>query len=203
MAGTPLQIVVGLGNPGPEHRLTRHNAGFWFVDALAYRQGVQFRSHSRYQGEIAKVVVEGRELVLLKPQTYMNRSGLSIRALMDYIKAPASEVLVVHDELDLPCGVARLKLGGGHGGHNGLRDTITHCGPDFWRLRLGIGHPGDKSQVIDYVLQRARPAEENAIVDAIDAGLAALGTFLHDGAEKAMHALHSKAAKGEGSGAGG
>jgi PTH1 family peptidyl-tRNA hydrolase len=191
MAGTPLQIVVGLGNPGPEHRLTRHNAGFWFVDALAYRLGAQFRSHSRYHGEIAKCSVEGVELVLLKPQTYMNRSGLSIRALMDYVKAPASEVLVVHDELDLPCGVARLKLGGGHGGHNGLRDTITHCGPDFWRLRLGIDHPGDRSEVIDYVLQRARPAEENAIVDAISAGLDALAVFVRDGAEKAMHKLHS------------
>jgi PTH1 family peptidyl-tRNA hydrolase len=193
MAGTPLQIVVGLGNPGPEHRLTRHNAGFWFVDALAYRHTAQFRPHSRYQGEIAKVTVEGRELMLLKPQTYMNRSGLSIRALMDYIKAPINEVLVVHDELDLPCGVARLKLGGGHGGHNGLRDTITHCGPDFWRLRLGIGHPGDKSQVIDYVLQRARPAEETAIVDAIDTGLEALSITLRDGAEKAMQRLHTKA----------
>ena len=195
MAGTSLQVVVGLGNPGPEHRLTRHNAGFWFVDALAYRHGVQFRSHARYHGEIAKVVVEGRELVLLKPQTYMNRSGLSVRSLMDYIKAPASEVLVVHDELDLPCGVGRFKLGGGPGGHNGLRDTITHCGPDFWRLRLGIDHPGDRSQVIDYVLQRARPAEQNAIIDAIDAGLEALGVFLRDGAEKAMHRLHSTKAQ--------
>jgi len=193
MAGTPLQIVVGLGNPGPEHRLTRHNAGFWFVDALAYRHSAQFRPHSRYQGEIAKVTVEGHELVLLKPQTYMNRSGLSIRALMDYIKAPINEVLVVHDDLDLPCGVARLKLGGGHGGHNGLRDTITHCGADFWRPRLGIGHPGDKSQVIDYVLQRARPAEETAIVDAIDAGLEALSITLRDSAEKAMQRLHTKA----------
>jgi len=193
MAGTPLQIVVGLGNPGPEHRLTRHNAGFWFLDALAYRQAVQFRAHARYQGEIAKVVVEGTELTLLKPQTYMNRSGLSIRALMDYIKAPVAQVLVVHDELDLPCGAARLKLGGGHGGHNGLRDAITHCSADFWRLRLGIGHPGDKSQVIDFVLQRALPAEENAIVDAIDAGLEALSEFLREGAEKAMHRLHTKA----------
>ena len=192
MAGTPLQIVVGLGNPGTEHRLTRHNAGFWYVDALAYRHNAQFRAHARYQGDIAKITVEGHELVLLKPQTYMNRSGLSIRALMDYIKAPVSEVLVVHDELDLPCGVGRLKLSGGHGGHNGLRDTITHCGAEFWRLRLGIGHPGDKSQVIDYVLQRARPPEETAIVDAIDAGLEALSIFLREGAEKAMQRLHSK-----------
>src|SRR5512137_820812 len=171
MAGTPLSIIAGLGNPGPEHRLTRHNAGFWFVDALARAQGAEFRSHSRYHGEVCRVQLGGREVTLLKPQTYMNRSGLAIRALLDYVKAPLGELLVVHDELDLAPGTARFKLGGGHGGHNGLRDTITHCGPDFWRMRLGIGHPGDKSEVIDYVLQRARPADENAIVDAIDAGL--------------------------------
>ena len=194
MAGTPLQIVVGLGNPGPEHRLTRHNAGFWFVDALARRHGAQFRAHARYQGEVAKIVLEGQELVLLKPQIYMNRSGLSIRALMDYIKAPVTGILVVHDDLDLPVGVARLKLGGGHGGHNGLRDVVTHCGADFWRLRLGIGHPGDKSQVIDYVLQRASAADETAILEGARAGLDALDVFLRDGAEKAMLQLHSAAA---------
>ena len=192
MAGTPLQIVVGLGNPGPEHRLTRHNAGFWFVDALARAQGAQFRSHSRYQGEVCRVELDGREVVLLKPQTYMNRSGLSVRALLDYIKAPVGELLVVHDELDLPPGTARFKQGGGHGGHNGLRDTITHCGPDFWRLRLGIGHPGDRSQVIDYVLQRATPADEEAIVTSIGASLEALTVFLRDGAEKAMKVLHTQ-----------
>jgi PTH1 family peptidyl-tRNA hydrolase len=191
MAGTALQIIVGLGNPGPEHRLTRHNAGFWFVDALARAHGAQFRSHSRYQGEIARVEVEGRELTLLKPQTYMNRSGLSIRALVDYTKAPLAEVLVVHDELDLPPGTARLKFAGGHGGHNGLRDTITHCGADFWRLRVGIGHPGDRNEVIDYVLQRAAPADEEAMVESIGASLDALSIFLRDGSEKAMHALHS------------
>jgi PTH1 family peptidyl-tRNA hydrolase len=192
MAGTPLQIVVGLGNPGPEHRLTRHNAGFWFVDALARAQGAQFRSHSRYQGEVCRVELDGREVVLLKPQTYMNRSGLSVRALLDYIKAPVGELLVVHDELDLPPGTARFKQGGGHGGHNGLRDTITHCGPDFWRLRLGIGHPGDRSQVIDYVLQRATPADEEAIVTSIGASLEALTVFVRDGAEKAMKVLHTQ-----------
>lgn len=192
MAGTPLKIVVGLGNPGPEHRLTRHNAGFWFVDAVARSYGAQFRAHSRYQGEIAKVTLEGQELVLLKPQTYMNRSGLSVRSLMDYVKAPVGEILVVHDELDLPPGVARFKLGGGHGGHNGLRDTITHCGPDFWRLRLGIGHPGDKSEVIDYVLQRPAAADEQAIVDSLGDAASALGVFLRDGAERAMKALHTK-----------
>ena len=191
MAGTPLQIIAGLGNPGPEHRLTRHNAGFWFVDALARAHSAPFRPHARYQGEIAKIVHEGVELVLLKPQTYMNRSGLSIRALVDYVKAPVSELLVVHDELDLLPGTARLKLGGGHGGHNGLRDTITHCGPDFWRMRLGIGHPGDKSQVIDYVLQRASAADEQAIMASIEAAVAALSAFLRDGAERAMKQLHT------------
>ena len=192
MAGTALSIIVGLGNPGPEHQLTRHNAGFWFVDALARAHGAQFRSHSRYQGEIARIVSDGREITLLKPQTYMNRSGLAIRSLVDYMKAPLEAVLVAHDELDLPPGVARLKFGGGHGGHNGLRDTITHCGPDFWRLRIGIGHPGDRGQVIDYVLQRAAPADEDAVVTSIGAGLDALATFLRDGSEKAMKALHTK-----------
>ncbi len=177
MAGTEIQIIVGLGNPGPEHGLTRHNAGFWFVDALARAHGAQFRAHSRYQGEVARVEVGGRDLTLLKPQTYMNRSGISVRALVDYTKAPISEVLVVHDELDLPPGTARLKFGGGHGGHNGLRDTITHCGADFWRLRIGIGHPGDRDQVIDYVLQRAAPADEEAIVASIGASLEVLPTF--------------------------
>jgi peptidyl-tRNA hydrolase, PTH1 family len=191
MAGTMLSIIVGLGNPGPEHRLTRHNAGFWYVDALARAHRAEFRSHSRYQGDVARIEVEGRELTLLKPLTFMNRSGLSVRSLVDYTKAPLDEVLVVHDELDLPPGVARLKFGGGHGGHNGLRDTITHCGPDFWRLRIGIGHPGDRDQVIDYVLQRAAPADEEAIVESVAASLEALPVFLRDGSEKAMHALHS------------
>jgi PTH1 family peptidyl-tRNA hydrolase len=192
MAGTALSIIVGLGNPGPEHRLTRHNAGFWFVDALARAHGVEFRSHSRYQGEVARVEVAGRELTLLKPQTYMNRSGISVRSLVDYTKSPIAEVLVVHDELDLEPGTVRLKFGGGHGGHNGLRDTITHCGADFWRLRIGIGHPGDRNQVIDYVLQRAVPSEEEAIIGSVAASLEALPVFIGDGAEKAMKILHTK-----------
>ena len=192
MAGTPLSIIVGLGNPGPEHQFTRHNAGFWFVDAPARAQGAQFRSHSRYHGEVCRVTVEGRELVLLKPHTYMNRSGLAVRALLDYVKAPAGEMLVVHDELDLPPGTARFKLGGGHGGHNGLRDTITHCGADFWRLRLGIGHPGDRAEVIDYVLQRASRADEDEIAGSIGTSLDALSIFVRDGAEKAMNALHTQ-----------
>jgi peptidyl-tRNA hydrolase, PTH1 family len=191
MAGTPLKIIVGLGNPGPEHLLTRHNAGFWFVDALAAKVGARFRSHTKFQGEICRVEFAGDEVTLLKPMTYMNRSGLSIRALIDYQKVPPLQVLVVHDELDLPVGEARFKQGGGHGGHNGLRDTVTHLGPDFWRLRLGIGHPGDKSEVIDYVLRRAPKIEEDSILASVGKAVDALETFIDKGAERAMNELHS------------
>lgn len=192
MPGTPLKIIVGLGNPGPEHVLTRHNAGFWFVDALAARHGGRFRSHTKFQGDICRLTLSGNDITLLKPSTYMNRSGLAIRALSDYIKASAADIMVVHDELDLPVGEARFKAGGGHGGHNGLRDTITHIGADFWRLRIGIGHPGDKSEVIDYVLRRAPQAEEDTIIDSIGEALDDLSVFLEQGAEKAMNSLHGK-----------
>lgn len=194
MPGTPLKLIVGLGNPGPEHMLTRHNAGFWFVDALAARLGGRFRSHTRFQGDICRVQFCGQEITLLKPTTYMNRSGLSIRSISDYMKLPPEEILVAHDELDLPVGEARFKFGGGHGGHNGLRDTITHVGPDFWRLRIGIGHPGDRSQVIDYVLRRAPAEEEEKILDSVAAALDALPTFVEQGAERAMNGLHGKKA---------
>ena len=192
MPGNPLKLIVGLGNPGPEHLMTRHNAGFWFVDALAARLGGHFRNHSRFQGEICRVQLCGAEVTLLKPMTFMNRSGLSIRAATDYNKVAPSETLVVHDEMDVPIGEARLKRGGGPGGHNGVRDVITHVGPDFWRLRIGVGHPGDKSQVIDYVLRRAGRDEEGIILAAIDKALDALPTFIEQGAEKAMNGLHAK-----------
>jgi PTH1 family peptidyl-tRNA hydrolase len=192
MSGTPIKVIVGLGNPGPEHVLTRHNAGFWFVDALAARFEGRFRSHTRFHGEICRVTIDGQEITLLKPATYMNRSGLAIRALSDYLKVTPAETLVVHDELDLPVGDVRFKLGGGHGGHNGLRDTVTHMGADFWRLRIGIGHPGDKSQVIDYVLRRAPKEEEEKILGSIASSLDALQVFLQQGAEKAMNGLHGK-----------
>lgn len=191
MSGTPLQVIVGLGNPGSEHLQTRHNAGFWFVDALARHYGSQFRGHNRYQGDVCRIQIGAQEITLLKPQTYMNRSGLSIRALMDYMKIAPEQILVAHDELDLLPGVARFKLGGGHGGHNGLRDTITHIGQNFWRLRLGIGHPGDKSQVIDFVLQRASAKEEDLIMTSLVQAAEQLPVFIEQGAEKAMHVLHS------------
>jgi peptidyl-tRNA hydrolase, PTH1 family len=193
MAELPLRIIVGLGNPGPEHQVTRHNAGFWFVDLLARRHGAEFRDYRKYSGEAARVNISGQDLVLLKPTTYMNRSGLAVRQLCDFYKVAPEKVLVAHDELDLPVGTVRLKNGGGHGGHNGLRDTIAHIGETFWRLRLGVGHPGNKTEVIDYVLTRAPRAEEDLIFDAVNMAADCMPLLIEQGAERAMTKLHSRA----------
>ena len=195
MAGLPLRVIVGLGNPGPEHLSTRHNAGFWFVDLMARRHGGEFRDYRKYSGETARITIGGRELILLKPTTYMNRSGLSIRQISDFFKIAPEDVLVAHDELDLPVGSLRLKHGGGHGGHNGLRDTIAHIGENFWRLRLGIGHPGNKTEVIDYVLTRAPRVEEDLICEAVDMAVDCMPLLLEQGAERAMTKLHSRVGK--------
>jgi PTH1 family peptidyl-tRNA hydrolase len=195
MAGLPLRIIVGLGNPGPEHQVTRHNAGFWFVDLLARRHSGEFRDYRKYSGETARINIAGQDILLLKPTTYMNRSGLSVRQLSDFFKIPAPEILVAHDELDIPVGSVRLKHGGGHGGHNGLRDTIAHIGDDFWRLRIGIGHPGKKSDVIDYVLTRAPRAEEDLILEAVSVAADCMPLLVEHGAERAMTRLHSRTGK--------
>jgi PTH1 family peptidyl-tRNA hydrolase len=195
MAGLPLRIIAGLGNPGPEHQLTRHNAGFWFVDMLARRHDGEFRDYRKYSGETARITIAGQEIILLKPTTYMNRSGLSIRQLSEFFKIEADDILVAHDELDLPVGSLRLKHGGGHGGHNGLRDTIAHIGEAFWRLRLGVGHPGNKADVIDYVLTRAPRAEEELILDAVNAAVDCMPLLIEQGAERAMTLLHGRAGK--------
>jgi len=195
MAGLPLRIIVGLGNPGPEHQITRHNVGFWFVDLLARRHGGEFRDYRKYSGETARVAIDGQELILLKPTTYMNRSGLSVRQISDFYKIAPDDILVAHDELDLPVGSVRLKNGGGHGGHNGLRDTIAHIGENFWRLRLGIGHPGTKAEVIDYVLTRAPRVEEDLILEAVNTAADSVPLILEQGAERAMTKLHSRAGK--------
>ncbi|MHB8723089.1 MAG: aminoacyl-tRNA hydrolase [Steroidobacteraceae bacterium] len=195
MSGLPLRIIVGLGNPGPEHLVTRHNAGFWFVDLLARRHGGEFRDYRKYSGETARISISEQDVILLKPTTYMNRSGVSVRQLSEFYKIAPEHILVAHDELDLPAGSVRLKLGGGHGGHNGLRDTIAHIGETFWRLRLGIGHPGNKAEVIDYVLTRAPRAEEDLILEAIGTAADCMPLLLEQGAERAMTRLHSRAGK--------
>ena len=195
MSGLPLRVIVGLGNPGPEHLVTRHNAGFWFVDLLASRHGGEFRDYRKFSGETARITLSEREIILLKPTTYMNRSGLSIRQLSDFYKIAPEEILVAHDELDLPVGSVRLKQGGGHGGHNGLRDTIAHIGETFWRLRLGIGHPGNKAEVIDYVLTRAPRAEEDLILETVSTAADVMPLLLEQGAERAMTRLHSRVGK--------
>jgi PTH1 family peptidyl-tRNA hydrolase len=202
MAGLVIKLIVGLGNPGPEHAATRHNAGFWCVDLLARQMGASWRAHARYQGEVARGVLAGQELWLLKPMTYMNRSGLSVQAMAEYFQIDPAQVLTVHDDLDLPLGALRLKQGGGAGGHNGLKDLISHLGDSFWRLRVGIGHPGQRQQVIDYVLQRASKAEQACLDEAIDAATQIVPDLLSNGAEKVMNKLHRRvpAAAGELSG---
>ena len=194
MAGLPIRLVVGLGNPGPEYAATRHNAGFWFVDELARRHDGRLKAERRYGGDAGRVTVAGCDLWLLKPMSYMNRSGTPIRALCDYLQIPASEVLVAHDELDLPPGTVKLKRGGGAGGHNGLKDTITHLGEDFWRLRFGIGRPEHREEVIGYVLRRASAADEEQIVASIAAAAEEFPRLLTEGAGRVMNRLHTRPA---------
>ena len=188
-----LKLIVGLGNPGSEYTETRHNAGFWFVEELAAANGAQFRSEKKFHGEVAKIHVAGCDIWLLKPQTFMNRSGQAIKSLASFYRMNAENILVAHDELDLEVGVIKLKMGGGHGGHNGLRDTIAHLGTkDFHRLRIGIGHPGSKNQVVDYVLHRPSQDERIGIDNAISDARSVLPLLAEGAMEKAMHQLHSK-----------
>lgn len=190
-----VDLIVGLGNPGGEYEHTRHNAGFWFVDALARQHGGSFRLEPKFQGEVCRISLAGNDCWLLKPVTFMNRSGQAVTAMAGFYKIPAgNNILVVHDELDLPPGVARLKQGGGHGGHNGLRDIVTRLGADFMRLRIGIGHPGSKEQVIGYVLQRPSLADRQRIDAALDAALGVMPELLRGEVQRAMNSLHTKTA---------
>ena len=189
-----LELIVGLGNPGPEHRRARHNAGFWFVDLLAQRHGGRFRARRRLFGDTAEITLEGRRVRLLKPMTYMNDSGRAVAAACAFYKTPAQRLLVAYDELDIAPGRAKLRFNGGPGGHNGVRDVAECIGRDFWRLRLGIGHPGPglRDRVIGYVLRRPTPDEQGAILDAVLAAADALEVFLNLGPERAKTQLHSR-----------
>ena len=188
----PIRLIVGLGNPGARYEETRHNAGFWFVDLIARRHASSFRIESKFHGQTCRIRLHGHECWLLKPATYMNRSGQSVSSLANYFKITQEEILVAHDELDLAPGVVRLKQGGGHAGHNGLRDIISALGGrDFWRLRIGIDHPGDARQVVEYVLGRPSREERSAIEEAIDESEGALGEILNGEFQRAMNRLHS------------
>ena len=194
MAGTVLKLIVGLGNPGPEYARTRHNAGFWLVDELARRHGGHFRSEGKHQAELARVRIGGEEVWLAKPMSYMNRSGGPVSSILGFYKIAPTQMLVAHDEIDLPSGTVRLKESGGHGGHNGLRDIIAAQGDAFWRLRIGVSHPGTKGEVVDFVLTRAGADEQRAIDETIVAGADAIEEMLRSGAQIAMNKLHARAA---------
>ncbi|RLA33579.1 MAG: aminoacyl-tRNA hydrolase [Gammaproteobacteria bacterium] len=194
MADTPpLLLVVGLGNPGNGYAETRHNVGFWFVDRLAESGDARFRSESRFHGEIAELTVDGERLRLLKPATFMNLSGQAVAAMARFYRVPAESILVVHDDLDLPAGEVRVKVGGGHGGHNGLRDIVSRLGSrDFVRLRFGIGHPGHREGVTGHVLSRPAADERAAMHDALDSALAELPQFVRGDWQAAMLHLHGR-----------
>ncbi len=185
-------LIIGLGNPGSRYAETRHNAGFWFLDRLAEKTGSSFRMQSKLNCETARGGLDGRDVILARPTTFMNHSGQAVRAVADYYRVRPEQMLVAYDELDLSPGVARLKQGGGHGGHNGLRDIFRHMADrDFLRLRIGIGHPGAKDAVTAYVLSRATAEQERAMRDAISDAVDILPQVLDGDVAGAMKKLHT------------
>ena len=186
-------LIAGLGNPGPKYQGTRHNAGFWFIERFARRHHLSLKSEKKLQGEAARARLDGVDAVLLAPTTFMNESGRALRAAADFYRIEPARVLVAYDDLDLAPGIARLKKDGGHGGHNGLRSIFSHLGtPEFWRLRIGIGHPGQAAQVLPWVLGRASAADEQGILDAIERALGVMGEFLEGRVGDAMTHLHAR-----------
>ena len=193
----PIKLVVGLGNPGPEYERTRHNAGFWFAEDVAHEIGGSFASEAKFFGQLARGVGAHNEVRVLKPMKYMNLSGQSVAAVAKFFNIAPEQMLVAHDELDLPAGDIKLKFGGGHAGHNGLRDIQAKLGSgDFWRLRIGIGHPRDsinaQQPVADWVLQRPRREEQDAIEVAIERALAQWRFLAAGDIESAVKNLHTK-----------
>jgi peptidyl-tRNA hydrolase, PTH1 family len=197
MPGEPIKLIAGLGNPGTEYARTRHNAGFLFVDELAMRHGATFRSEPRHAAEVARARIAGGDLWLVKPMNYMNHSGDAVRSVASFYKLPVEALLVAYDDMDFPPGVVRLKQGGGAAGHNGMRDVIAQMGDEFWRLRIGIGHPPERAQVLDYVLGRPAAAEAMLIESALQAAVDTLPLLLSDGAQVAMNQLHSREPAGD------
>ncbi|MFZ9544814.1 MAG: aminoacyl-tRNA hydrolase [Hylemonella sp.] len=190
-----IKLMVGLGNPGPDYQATRHNAGFWWIDAVARELKASLSAEKGTYGLVARVTAQGRALWLLEPQTFMNLSGKAVAALARFYKISPEEILVAHDELDLPPGQARLKRGGGHAGHNGLRDIHAQLGSDdYWRLRLGIGHPGDKAEVANWVLKKPAPEQRQGIEDSIARALKALPHLLTGEMDKATALIHTSKA---------
>lgn len=186
-------IIAGLGNPGPQYEHTRHNVGFWWLDQLAHDVNATFSVDNKFHGQLAQCQISGQKVFLLKPLVFMNRSGQSVAALANFYKIPLENILVIHDELDLPVGTARLKRNGGHGGHNGLRDIIAKSGgTDFMRCRIGIDHPGDSHQVSDYVLSKPSQIDRQQILTAIDNSIRVLPDVLSGDLDKAMNWLHSQ-----------
>lgn len=188
---TPLQLIVGLGNPGEKYSETRHNAGFWFVDLLASGHGARFRTDGKFHGQVARINPEGTDCRLLKPSTFMNDSGRAVGAMLDYYSVPVDAMLVVHDEIDLPPGTVRLKFDGGHGGHNGLQDVIACVGSNFMRIRIGVGHPGVRDAVISYVLNRPGRQERSLIDGAMDRALKIMPLLFEGKDQLAMTELHT------------
>ena len=188
-----IKLMVGLGNPGPEHSGTRHNAGFWFIDVLAAKFSLKFRPESKFQSEICRIDTQGYDCWLCKPMTFMNGSGHAVSAIANFYKIPIEEILVIHDEIDLEAGIVRLKQGGGHGGHNGLRDIIEQTGgSDFKRLRIGVSHPGSREYVTPHVLSRQDEDDHRMIMDAINRSMDVVPQILSGELEKAMAKLHKR-----------
>lgn len=187
-----IECIVGLRNPGAEYAKTRHNVGAWFVDALAESVNANFKLEKRFRSVVAKFSLDGHECWLLKPTTYMNESGTAVAAFARFYQIPVEKILVAHDELDFDAGVVRLKKAGGHGGHNGLRDVIAHITAEFYRLRIGIAHPGHRDDVTDYVLGVPSRADRDAITRSIQTALEIVPKLLSGKIQQAMHVLHSE-----------
>ncbi|NND91060.1 MAG: aminoacyl-tRNA hydrolase [Granulosicoccus sp.] len=186
------ELIAGFGNPGSDYANTRHNAGFWFIDELARQLGVSFNTDKRFLAAVTSTQIAGRKVILVKPMNFMNNSGQGLAAVARFFKVDPGRILVAHDELDLPPGQIRLKKGGGHGGHNGLRDSLAKLGSgDFWRLRIGIGHPGHKSAVTGYVLKRATAEQQRLMDEAIELALRESATIIDGDINVAIKALHS------------